>query len=246
MSLPGDLCQQTFERIVEREGLREIHSADDGDYLTLVSPMSPAPVGNMRIWTGDRVAKMVYVGLTVEAIGLDSHMVFAFGPADTAIPHFTLDSVAGQGTYAFHLDLIQRVDLATHLAYIDHVYEPITEVYERTIALEGLSKASIGPRQFSMMSPWMCAYRADEDAFRAIEESVQAYQDHWFSLLEKGLATEVVESLSDTDLADRDRKNRANLFSIEVDPVWNQIRQLIGDQSEELRVELLTNEIRTK
>ncbi len=245
MSLPGGLCERAYERIIEREGMREIRAADGGDYLTLISPMSPEPVGRMRIWTGDRVAKMVYVGLTVDAIGLDSHMAFAFGHADTGIPHFTLDSVAGQGTYAFHLDLIQRVDLSSHLAYIDHVYEPITKTYEQTIALEGLSKASIGPRQFSMMSPWMCAFRADENAFRAVEESVLAYQDHWFSLVEKGLPAEVVESFSDTDLPDRDRKNRANLFSVEVDPVWHQITRLIGDQSEALRLELLTNEIRT-
>ncbi len=245
MSLPGGLCQRTYERIIEREGLREIRASGDGDFLTLTSTMSPEPVGCMRIWTGDRVAKMVYVGLTVDAIGLDSHMVFAFGPAETGLPHFTLDSVAGQGTYAFHLDLIQRVDLSSHLAYIDHVYEPITATYESTIALDGLSKASIGPRQFSMMSPWMCAFRADEQAFRSVEESVLAYQDHWFSLLEKGLPAEVTDTFDDTDLPDRDAKNRANLFSVEVDPVWNNITRLIGDQSEALRQELLTNEIRT-
>ncbi len=43
------------------------------------------------------------------------------------MPHFTLDSVLGQGSYAFHLDLIPRVELATHLTYVDWAHTPLTD-----------------------------------------------------------------------------------------------------------------------
>ena len=115
---------------------------------------------------------MVYVGLGVPTIGLDSHMVFAFTRATSVVPHFTLDSVQGQGSYAFHLDLIPRAELATHLTYVDWAHTPLTATFEEVGARAGLSKAAIGPRQFAMMSPWMLVHRADEDAFVAIEDAV--------------------------------------------------------------------------
>ncbi len=142
--------------------------------------MSPDPVGTVRIFRGDGVVeKVVYVGLAVPAIGLDSHMVFAFTRGDSVVPHFTLDSVQGQGSYAFHLDLIPRAELATHLAYVDWAHTPLTATYDEVEARPGLSKAAIGPRQYAMMSPWMLVHRAEEDAFAGIEDAVRAYFDHW-------------------------------------------------------------------
>jgi hypothetical protein len=243
-SLPGGLCNRALDTIVERNGLTEVGAP----YLTLTSAMSPDPVGCVRIFGGTGlVAKVVYVALTVPAIGLDSHMVFAFGRGDVPMPHFTLDSVQGQGTFAFHLDLIQRAELASHLTYLDWAHEPLTATYEQHIAMPGLSKAAIGPRQFAMMSPWMLASRADEAAFIAIEDAVKVYLDHWFTLLAAPVPAEVLADVADTDLVDRDLRNRSHLFSAEVDPVWNQVAQLIGPEaSEAVRVTLLDNVIPTE
>ena len=121
MSLAKELCLGTLDSIVERTGLTAAVEQP------LTSPMSPDPVGVLRTWTGGKgVAKAVYCGLAVDAIGLDSHMVFAFTEGDSLVPHFTLDSVFGQGSHAFHLDLIPRAELASNLAYIDRVYTPLT------------------------------------------------------------------------------------------------------------------------
>lgn len=243
MSLAQDVCQQTVDSIVSRTGLQERLGADGGPLLTLTSPMTPDPVGKMRAWSGGKgVAKAVYCGLVVPAIGLDSHMVFAFSDADSLIPHFTLDSVFAGGTFAFHLDLIPRLELATHLAYIDEVYTPLTPVFEDVQSREGLSAASIGPRQKAMMSPWMCVNRATDEAFAGMGPTVEAYLEHWLGLLDNGLSDEVVRSAGDTDVPSRDLKNRANLFSPDVDEVWNQITQLIGDQAEQIRLQLVTND----
>ncbi|MBW9205570.1 hypothetical protein KV097_06380 [Mumia sp. zg.B17] len=249
VSLPEGLCRRTWERIVTERRLVEV-TADDGSALrTLTSPMTPEPVGQVRVFVSEDeaepVAKLVYVGLAVEMIGLDSHMVFAFTRGGSPIPHFTLDSVQGQGTYAFHLDLIPRADLGTHLPYLDWAYEPLTETYEEVSTWSGLSKAAIGPRQNAMMSPWMLVNRADADAFVAIESAVTTYLEHWFGLLDAEVPSEVLADVEDTDLVARDARSRALVFSPEVDKVWAQISRLIGEESaEDVRTHLLDNEVR--
>ena len=50
--------------------------------------------------------------------------------------------------------------------------------------------------------------------------------------------------VSDTELAARDLRNRANLFSPDVDHVWAQVARLIGDEAmEDVRGQLLDNTI---
>lgn len=243
MSLSGALCQGTLDTIVERGAMTEVAAADGGPLLELVSEAF-GPVGEARVFRGERIAKAVYVGLAVPAIGLDSHMVFAFSPAGTPVPHFTLDSVFGQGTYAFHLDLIPRADLGTHLPYLDWAHTPLDEVFAEVSERPGLTKTAIGPRQFAMMSPWMLVHRAEEEAFRGIGSAVGTYLDHWFSLVEGDVPADVLADVADTDLAARDARNRANIFSPEVDKVWAQVQQLLGaEQMEAVRALLLDNQV---
>lgn len=242
-SLSGALCHGTLDTIVERGGLTEVAGPNGGPLLELTSgPFGE--VGEARVFHGDRISKAVYVGLAVPQIGLDSHMVFAFSPAGLPVPHFTLDSVFGQGTYAFHLDLIPRADLGTHLPYLDWAHTPLDATFEEVTARPGLTKTAIGPRQFAMMSPWMLVHRADEEAFRSIDEPVKAYLEHWFSLVEGEVPAEVIADVADTDLAARDERNRANIFNPEVDKVWAQVEGLIGpEQAEAVRSLLLDNSI---
>jgi len=244
VSLPGGLCNRTLDRIVERAALVEVTGPDGGHFQSLTSVMGPDPVGSVRIFRGDKVAKAVYVGITVEQIGLDSHMVFAFTAEGDVVPHFTLDSVGAGGYHAFHLDLIQRVDLGTHLDYLDWGYGPLNELFEEVSGREGITKAAIGPRQAAMMSPYMLVGRATEEAFAGLDDAVNAYLDQWFALVEGGIPAEVAQDVSDTDPAHRDARNRALLFSPDVDHVWAQISRLLGDDvAESVRAHLLTNTI---
>lgn len=220
MTLAADLCSHTLEKIQRHFNLREIGAP----HITLTNERMPAPVGSCRLFTGGAVAKLVYIGLTVPFIQLDSHMLFAFTAPDSAVPHFTLDSVFGGEHFAFHLDLIPRVDLGVNLAYINTALQPLTEEFQAVKQIEGLSPAHLSPRQYALMSPWMLAYRANETAFAAIEKSVNVYLDHWFRLAEQGVTTDI----SAAALAERDRRNRAILFSPEVDPVWEKVDRLVG------------------
>ncbi|MFT5222479.1 MAG: hypothetical protein ACI867_000782 [Glaciecola sp.] len=255
MSLAKTLSDKTLARLVERFGLEEVHGADGGPWRTLGSAMTPDPVGHVRIMHGGPVYKLVTISLTVDMIGLDSHMIFAFTSPDSAIPHFTLDSVkapagppgapAGPEQYAFHLDLIPRVDLGANLAYSDAVFGPLEEAVLGVRKAEGTEPAHLSIRQLSIMSPWMLAMRVEPEAFESIVfPVVDKTLDHWFALAGEGLPAAVEADLTTVDLAHRDRVNRTHIFDPEVDAVWAQVTRLIGEESsEEARLVLMNQEL---
>ncbi|MGX1810545.1 hypothetical protein ACWIGI_32920 [Nocardia sp. NPDC055321] len=227
-SLPTALSERTLDALTSA-----LHLETTED-IPLTSAMSPDPVGRLRVLRGGPIDKAVTVDLVVPPLGLDSHMVFAFTGSDSAVPHFTLDSVFAGEYYAMHLDLIPRADLAVHLDYLDAAFLPLTPLLEQAWQLTGVSPAAIGPRQRAMMSPWMLVCRATSEAFGELTETVDAYLAHWLTLLDKGVPA------VQADLPGRDRANRANLFSPAVDPVWAQVTRLLGaEQCERVRGELV-------
>lgn len=240
-SLPEALARKTRDRVIETLGLTEVHGDDKGPYLTLEShaPMAQGKVGEVRVYGGGSLQKLVTCALVVPQIGLDSHMLFAFTPAESAVPHFTLDSVGAGPHCAFHLDLVPRLDLGANLAYMDEVYTPLTETCKATRAMEGLSAAQLDIRQLAVMSPWMLVHRATAEAFSKIDDTVDAYLDHWFALLEKGVSDKALEAVDSAQLAERDRRNREIIFDPDVDKVWNQIGGLIGSESSDALRSLL-------
>ncbi|MFO7540935.1 MAG: hypothetical protein R6X32_23075 [Chloroflexota bacterium] len=128
------------------------------------------------------------------------------------------------------------MDLGANLAYINEVFEPLTAVFNATKQIEGLTPAHLSPRQYALMSPWMLAYRANEEAFAQIDEQVNQFLNHWFAIVEAGISAETLDSLDNTNFATRDQRNRAAIFDPEVDPVWSQVERLIGaEMGEKLR-----------
>ncbi len=243
-SLPAKLYAGTLQRLVDTLGLQEVRAADGGPYLPLVSqlPMVQGNVGMVRVFSGGPLFRLVTCSLAVAPIQLDSHMLFAFTPGTSAIPHFTLDSVKAGEHFAFHLDLIPRLDLGANLAYMDEVFGPLTPAYEAGVAIEGLSKAHLSPRQYAIMSPWMLANRASEDAFARIEATVQAYQQHWFSLLQMGVSAAALEGTTSAQLAARNLRNKRIIFDPDVDPVWQRITAMIGAEAVAAQRALLIGE----
>ena len=239
MSLSKELSQKTLDTIIERFGMEEVGAP----YREINSQIPPgAKVGEMRIWQGDAVRKLVYIGITVPMMQLDSHMLFAFTPPDSPIPHFTLDSVLAGPTFAFHLDMIPRADLGANLAYLDAAFHPLTEEYQKARKIEGLTEARLSPRQYAIMSPWMLVNRATEEAYRQVEPSIDVYVNHWAGLVENGLPDEAVAGLTVDYLSNRDAQNRSIIFNVDVDPVWNQLKPLIGEEMGALMRSVLKNQ----
>jgi hypothetical protein len=237
MTLAADLAFSTLAKLSERLNLQEVET------IPLTSPVMPEPVGKVRVFSGKRVSKVVYIGLAAPFIKLDSHMIFAFTAPDSALPHFTLDSVCNDADYAFHLDLIPRVDLGANLEYIDEVYGGLSEEFERAGKIEGLTKAHLNPRQLAVMSPWMLVNRANDEAFRRIEDSVNYYLEHWFALTENGLSPEIAGRFAPDYLAERDRRNRAIVFNPDVDKVWAQVDRLVGAEMSAKMREILCRQM---
>ena len=237
-SLPAALWQRTLRQIVDRFALREVPGEDGGPHMTLFSraPMYEGRVGQVRLFRGEPLFQVVTSTIVVPPIGLDSHMMFAFTPSDSAVPHFTLDSVKAGDHHAFHLDLIPRLDLGAHLAYMDECFTPLSAAFAKGEATAGFSKAQLSPRQCAIMSPWMLAKRATAAAFAAIDGLVDEYLRHWFQLVEGGVKMADVTAAT---LIERDRRNKAIIFNRDVDKVWDQITPLIGADAAERQIELL-------
>ena len=216
MSLSRELALHTLDEIVERCELRECGG-----------PRLPLPVGGLRLFRGGGgVRQLVYIELTT--VGLDAHMLYAFTAVDSALPHFTLDTVHAGAGFSFHLDLVPRVDLAANCEYLDAVYEPLTPTFNAAREMEGLRPAHLAPRQRALMSPWMLAHRADEGAFRGMAAPVAVYLEHWSRLLMDGLPESLTARLFAGELAERERRLRAATFDPEVDPVWEMVTRLVG------------------
>lgn len=227
MSLAKALSDRTLDTIVTSFGLREIGAP----YLSLKSPMSPAPVGALRLFAGEAVKKLVTISIAVPPIGLDSHMIFAFTEEKSAAPHFTLDAVLAGPEYAFHLDLIPKADLGANLAYVDAVHGPLTASFDAAAKIEGLKPANISPRQRSLMSPWMLVHRANDSAFQAIGTHVLDYLAHWSALVRSGVSAPIVWGGDKDAMAQRDACVRDSIFSPSVDPVWAQVDRLVGAET---------------
>ena len=70
MSLPARLFTTTLNRLVETLGLEEQTGDEGGAYLPLVSqlPMVQGEVGNVRLFTGGPLFRVVTCSLAVEPI----------------------------------------------------------------------------------------------------------------------------------------------------------------------------------
>jgi hypothetical protein len=236
------LFDSALNRLAGALALSEVTRDNGEPWLPLISqaPFHHGGCGHARLFHGGGLAKVLTCSITAPAIGLDSHMLFAFTPSHSGVPHFTVDSVQAGEHMAFHLDLIPRVDLAVHLAYMDWAFAGLTETFTAASAIEGLTPAMISPRQRAVMSPWMVVNRATSDAFAQVEPLVLTYLDHWLNLLQKGVPDSVLKDQTPASLAARDRANKAIIFDPDVDKVWNQIRGLIGnDAVEAIRAELM-------
>ncbi|MCB1729262.1 MAG: hypothetical protein KDI21_02180 [Halieaceae bacterium] len=243
-SLPHKLFDTTLQRLIDTLELEELAGSEGGAYLPLISqlPMVQGEVGNVRLFQGGGLFRVVTCSLAVAPIQLDSHMLFAFTPAASPVPHFTLDSVKAGEHFAFHLDLIPRLDLGANLAYMDEAFTPLTPAYEAAAAIEGLSPAQLSPRQHAVMSPWMLANRATAAAFADIDTAVEAYQQHWFTLLRNGISAAAREGVTEAELARRNLRNKRIIFDPDVDPVWERITAMIGAEAVAAQRALLIGE----
>jgi len=71
---------------------------------------------------------------------------------------------------------------------------------------------------------------APED-LKKLGDVVNVYVDHWLALVQNGLNAVVETSVAWQDLAERDHRNRAAMFSPRTNPVWGLVDRLVGAES---------------
>jgi len=256
-TLAGKISHQTLDKIVDHFGLVEVTGDDDGPFLPLIAaPFGGIPAGEFRLWDGgEQLLKVVYTGIAVDAIGLDSHMIFAFTKPDSLVPTFTLDSVYtklppgmdpnfpdGGDMYAFHLDMIPKCDLGTNHAYMKKCYSPLTEVQADVLAAEGIHAAQLEPMQRAIMSPWMLAQRTTSAAYEeTVFPAAGRYLDHWLSLVDNGI-DDIASTIRGDAGATRDALNRELIFNREIDAVWEKIDQMLGKNVSDYMITVLRNQ----
>lgn len=256
-TLAGKISHQTLDRIIGHFGLEEVCTEDGEPFMTLTAPaFGNIEAGCFRLWHGgDALSKLVYTGISVEAIGIDSHMLFAFTKRDSLVPTFTLDSVYtrmppgtdpnfpdGGDMYSFHLDLIPKCDLGVNHEYIRKALEPLTEAQAEVLAAEGIHAAQLSPTQRAIMSPWMLAQRTSPEAYEQhVFKAVSTYTEHWLGLVDDGFEGLAAEIRGESG-ATRDAANRELIFNRDIDPVWAKIDMMLGEDVSNAMIAVLRNQ----
>jgi hypothetical protein len=256
-TLAGKLSLQTLDRIVAHFDLEEVHGEDGGPFMSLnAPPFGNAPAGCFRLWHGgEYLQKLVYTGIAVEPIGLDSHMLFAFTKRDSIVPTFTLDSVYtkmppgadsnfpdGGDMYSFHLDLVPKCDLGVNHAYMRRAYEGLSGAQADVLAADGIFAANLSPMQRAIMSPWMLAQRTTADAYeKQVFDVADIYLRHWIGLVGDGMDDLVAEVQGESG-AMRDAANRDLIFNRDIDAVWAKIDGLLGEDVSNAMISILRSQ----
>lgn len=253
-TLASKISHQALDRITKHFDLREVHGEDGGPFLSLLAKsFGNALAGCFRLWDGgDKLQKLVYTGIAIEAIGLDSHMIFAFTSCDSLVPTFTLDSVytrmppdmdpnfpEGGDMYAFHLDLVPKCDLGVNADYMRRCYSPMTDRQAQVLNAGGVFPAQLSPMQRAIMSPWMLAQRTTAEAYeKEIFPAASDYLEHWISLVDDGVAMDI----NGESGASRDASNRELIFNRDIDPVWGKIDMMLGADVSDFMIEVLRSQ----
>jgi hypothetical protein len=177
------------------------------------------------------VSRVVLVALSLG--GMTSSMLCAFTAPDSGVPHLALDVIADGAGSAIHLDLLPRVDLATHPAYLAHCLDPLTAAADTLLAHPGVVQTELPRRQLALMSRWSVTCRVPPGADQAAAATIDAYRSHWLALTAR-LPAHVECEYDERDLPRRDVLVRAALFDADLDPVWRMLADLVGVDSAEL------------
>ena len=244
-----EVVTAALDRIVRELSLTE-KTGSDGDAMLPLSavggPLDGRRIGQFRVFSRDDGLRVVSSVMAVDEFGMDTHQIYAFTPAESVVPHFFLDvaiSPNTDGTFHFGVDLVPRVDLGASLDYSEAVYGPISDVRAEVVGRTEVSPVpSLGPLQWSIRSPWMIAAIVDPAALRGLEPAVAAYLDHWIALVGDGVPAMAAADAEWQDVAERDRRNRAAMFSPRTNPVWTILERLVGADATQAMREVLSTQ----
>lgn len=227
-----EFTEALIERI--RAGVRaeERLAADGGPIMRLRNMGDGSDAGFLRLWAfagHARLDRLIHVRLSSPPV--DTQLLFLFGRADTAMPHFHGQVVQfGPDACVYNADIMPRLDAVDHPAWFRLVYDPITRDYWKacTNPKNVCAMAPANPAIAVYLSPWSIAAGrpATREELDRITPSIHAYLDHCLRL-----ASEFAyDGPSAAELRARDRRHLDLFQSDELDPrAWKGVYRILGE-----------------
>ncbi len=225
MRFAAQATQRVLTHLAQRLTLLEHEGGARGPWLSMTGQGGSR--GHVRCYTARGIDKIVYLTLE-DSDQLDAAMLMVFGAQGSALPHLVLDAAHVGRDYAVFVDLIPRVDLAVHPAYVQHIYGPFTDVLEGLRRHPKLRTSPVPATLLPFVSPWMAGFRCHEQVLPQLFELVAPFVSTWLAL--HGGEVPAVRPNS-SELSERDVLHRAALFSSAADPVWDVLGTVVGHVS---------------
>jgi hypothetical protein len=202
--------------------------------MSLVDAADGSGAGFLRLWaaTDDGCFDRL-IHFRLQSPPIDTHLIFLFGRADTAMPHFHAQVVQfAPDTCVYNADIIPRLDPVDHPGYFAEVYGPVTKAYFKaaTDPKNACSMAPANPAIAAYLSPWSIAAGrpTTRDELERVIPSIHAYVDQCLALA-RGLSYHGPPA---DELRSRDRRHMEIFHSDELDPrAWKGVYRVLGEEA---------------
>lgn len=228
-----EFAERLVRRVQDAVPLEERLSAGSEPFMPLQSITDGSPAGRLRLWTApanSQIDRLIHVRL--QSPPVDTHLLFLFGQADSAVPHFHGQVVQfAPDACVYNADIIPRLDAVEHPEYFREVYGPVTRAYWK-VATDQKNVCSMAPANPAIalyLSPWSIAAgrpttKAELDR---VAPSIDAYLDQCLALA-KNLAYPPPPA---QQMRERNRRHMQILHSDELDPrAWKGVYGILGEK----------------
>lgn len=222
----------------------EVEAPDGGAFLPLTLADDPTvSAGSVRLWRGrddsplDRMVHMCLLAGPVE-----THLLFAFGRADSSMPHLHAQVVQfPPDGCVYNVDFLPRLDAVEYPDWYTRVFSNLRRPYRLATSdtQYTCAHAPANPALAIYMSPWgIASGRTVASELEAVTPHIEAYVAHYCAL-----AREHDWAQPDgLDLAARDDRHLRLFFADELDPrAWNGVYKVIGESRGSMIKALLRN-----
>lgn len=207
----AQLAQPFLARLGARLHLQERGGPGASTYV-LRDPAGGARSGAVQVLDGDGLQAAVLTTADTPLVRI--WQLVAFSPPSSAVPHLSFEASANARGAWLSLDLVPRAAPTEEPAWTSHVYEPLSEAVWDFHTRADQRQSLIRARHRMRLSPWLVTAQLESAAAVAAAADVGAlFTDRFCDLLRDGVPAEALPSLGPDQLAERDARERAHLYS---------------------------------
>lgn len=242
-----EFSEALIGRVRNGAGFEERFSAGAQPFMALANVADGSGAGFLRLWAAtddshfDRL-----IHFCLQSPPVETHLLFLFGRADTAMPHFHGQVVQfAPDACVYNADIIPRLDPVDHPAYFREVYGPVTQPYWKaaTDPKNVCSMAPASPAIAAYLSPWSIAASrpTTREELGRVTPSINAYVDQCLALA-RNLT---YRGPSAEELRLRDRRHMEIFHSDELDQrAWKGVYRVLGEDVGHRVKEILRTPVR--